>query len=171
MPIPVPGSATLSAMITPALFMTANGSLIISTSNRMSRIVDRLRALNGQLDDLGRGNTSLDYPRDRSAHIADQIQLLEWRSDRIRISLTTLYLAFAAFVGTSLALALDVIAGNRLWMLPTSMAVIGVILLLIACLNLVREALAALRSNRLEVKFYRWLQERRRIDLGQPERG
>src|SRR6476469_934763 len=101
MPIPVPGSATLSAMITPALFMTANGSLIISTSNRMSRIVDRLRLLNEQIDSIGRGLSSLDYTAERSTHIADQIAWLEWRSDRIRIALTTLYLAFSTFVGTS----------------------------------------------------------------------
>lgn len=166
MPIPVPGSATLSAMITPALFMTANGSLIISTSNRMSRIVDRLRQLNEQIDSIGRGLSPLDYTAERSAHIADQIGWLEWRSDRIRIALTTLYLAFSTFVGTSLALAVDVIAENRLWMLPTGLAVMGVILMLISCLNLVREAWAAVKSNRLEVKFYRDLQQRRRIDLG-----
>ena len=49
MPIDPPSYATLSAMITPAIFLTANGSLIISTSNRMSRVVDRIRVLN----DLG----------------------------------------------------------------------------------------------------------------------
>ncbi len=46
--------ATLSAMITPAIFLTANGSLIISTSNRMSRIVDRIRVLNDLGDRIGR---------------------------------------------------------------------------------------------------------------------
>ena len=48
MPIYVPRNdtyTTLSAMITPAIFMTANASLIISTSNRMSRVVDRIRVL------------------------------------------------------------------------------------------------------------------------------
>ncbi len=45
MPVIPPNYATLSAMIAPALFMTANGSLIISTSNRMARIVDRMRVI------------------------------------------------------------------------------------------------------------------------------
>jgi hypothetical protein len=108
----------------------------------------------------------LDYTTERSLHIADQVRWLEWRSDRIRLALSTLYVAFTMFVGTSLALALDVIAANRLWIVPTGLAVVGVALMLIACLNLIREAWAALRSNRLEVKFYRELQERRRIDLG-----
>ena len=45
MPVAPPNYSTLAAMITPAIFMTATGSLIISTSNRMSRIVDRIRLL------------------------------------------------------------------------------------------------------------------------------
>jgi hypothetical protein len=71
--------------------------------------------------------------------------------------LTALYLAFSSFVGTSLALALDTMLGMSLVALPTLLAVVGVGLLLFASVNLVREALAALRSNRLEIRFYREL--------------
>ncbi len=53
---------TLSAMITPALFMTACASLIISTSNRMSRIVDRVRVQIELADRLDRGIVEVDYP-------------------------------------------------------------------------------------------------------------
>ena len=76
-----------------------------------------------------------------------------------------LYLAFGAFVGTSLALAIDVWTGNRLVALPTLLAVLGVGLMLFACVNLVREALEALRSNRLEIGFFRDLHRRRRAGL------
>ena len=62
MPVSPPNYTTLTAMITPALFMTANGSLIISTSNRMSRIVDRIRQLNELADSLSRGASNLDFP-------------------------------------------------------------------------------------------------------------
>jgi hypothetical protein len=160
-----PTYATLSAMITPAIFLTANGSLIISTSNRMSRIVDRIRVLNDLGDSIGRGDTKLDYAPTRLTHINDQLGRLIWRSDRIRYALTMLYLAFGAFILTSLSLALDVLAGDhRLVALPTLTALVGVTLMLVACLNMVREALEALRSNRREVRFYRDLQERRRAD-------
>lgn len=159
-----PNYATLSAMITPAIFLTANGSLIISTSNRMSRVVDRIRVLNDQGDKLCRGASDLDYPKDRLAHVEDQLDRLVLRGDRIRFALTALYLAFGAFVGTSLALALDVWLGNRLVAVPTFTAVLGVCLMLVACVNLVREALEALRSNRLEIRFYRELYARRKSD-------
>ena len=65
MPLAPPNYSTLSAMITPAIFMTATGSLIISTSNRMSRIVDRIRQLNELADLLSRGKTDLDFPTER----------------------------------------------------------------------------------------------------------
>jgi hypothetical protein len=151
----------LSAMITPALFMTANGSLIISTSNRMSRIVDRIRVLNDLGDALGRGAVDLDFVAERQAHLADQLRRLEWRGSRIRFALTFLYLAYASFVGTSLTIALDVLLQARLWAVPTALAIFGVSLILGACINLVREALEALRSNRREIGFFRDLQLRR----------
>jgi hypothetical protein len=148
-------------MITPAIFLTANGSLIISTSNRMSRIVDRIRVLNDLGDQLCRGGTDLDFPEERLAHVQDQLARLIWRSDRIRYALTALYLAFGAFAGTSLTLAIDVWTGNRLVALPTLLAVLGVGLMLFACVNMVREAFAALRSTRREIGFYRDLHARR----------
>ncbi len=155
MPLVPSSYETLSAMITPAIFLTANGSLIISTSNRMSRIVDRIRALNDLGDRLDRGDDALDYPTERLEHVGIMLDRLGWRGERIRHALMRLYLAFGAFVGTSLSLALDVLAGNRLAALPTGLAVTGVTLMLGACVNLVREAMEALRGNRVEVEFFR----------------
>src|SRR4051812_12750323 len=154
MSVSPPNYTTLTAMITPALFMTANGSLIISTSNRMSLVVDRIRVLNDLGDSLCRGATELDFVQERWAHLAEQLRHLEWRSDRVRYALTMLYLAFGCFVGTSLMLALDVLFRNHLVAVPTLLAVTGVTLLLGASINLVREARRALLTNRLEVRFY-----------------
>ena len=154
----------LTAMITPAIFMTANASLIISTSNRVSRVVDRIRILNDLADKLDRGLTDLDLPAQRLEHIHDQMHRLERRSDRLRFALTALYLAFTTFVGTSLTLAIDAMLQNWLVALPTLLAVIGVGLLLFASVNLVLEALEALRSNRLETGFHRELHQLRHAE-------
>ena len=162
MPLEPSNYATLSAMITPALFMTANGSLIISTSNRMSRVVDRIRVLNDLGDELCRGESKLDFATERRAHVFDQLDRLEWRSDRVRHALTMLYLSFSAFVGTSLTLAVDSLIDRGLTrFLATSLSVAGVSLMFVASINLVREAQAALSTNRLEIRFYRDLQARR----------
>ncbi len=164
MPVDPNNYLTLSSMITPALFMTANGSLIISTSNRMSRVVDRVRVLLELNDTLCRGVTNLDFLTERRKHTLEQLRHLEWRSDRIRNALTMLYSAFASFVGTSLTLAIDVFFKNALAALPTALAILGVCLLLRASLNLIREAHRALQTNREEIQFYRELQERRMIE-------
>jgi hypothetical protein len=154
----------LTAMITPAIFLTANASLIISTSNRMSRVVDRIRVLNDFGDSLGRGVTNHDYLAERLEHVEDQLDRMERRGRLIRFALTALYLALASFVGTSLTLAIDAIVNFRFAPVATALAVLGVSLLLFASVNLVFEALAALRSNRLEILFFRDLQKRRQTD-------
>jgi hypothetical protein len=159
-----PNYETLSAMITPAIFLTANASLIISTSNRMSRVVDRIRVLNDLADKIDSGKTDLDYTAERLEHLHDQFRRLEGRGDRIRFAMIALYVAFATFVGTSLTLAIDALAQNRLVALPIALAVVGVGLLLFASINLGFEALEALRSNRLEIRFYRELHQRRMVE-------
>jgi Protein of unknown function (DUF2721) len=152
----------LSAMITPAILMTSNGSFIISTSNRMARVVDRIRVLNDLADAFDRGATELDYVADRLAHIRDQQARLVWRSERIQFALAALYMSFGAFVGASLALALNAWTGHRLAVVPELLAIVGVVLMLSACIHLVLEAIEALRSNRMEIQFYRGLFEKRR---------
>ncbi|AMV39265.1 DUF2721 domain-containing protein [Planctomyces sp. SH-PL62] len=153
--------ATLSAMITPALFMTATGSLIISTSNRMSRIVDRIRQLNLEGDELGRGARAVDFVDDRLEHVAVQLDRMVVRSDLIRKTLTLLYLAMALYVGTSLSLAVNALLGGWLLVVPTTLAILGVGLMLAGCVQLIREANVALRNNRLEILFYQKLRYQR----------
>lgn len=164
MPVAPDTYLTLSAMITPALFMTASGSLIISTSNRMSRVVDRIRQLNLEADALCRGVMELDFIDDRIDHATVQLDRMMTRSDLIRHALTLLYLAMATFVGTSLTMAVDALVGDYLVYLeavPTTMAIVGVGLMLAACVQLTREARLALRNNRLEISFYQRLRDRR----------
>jgi hypothetical protein len=44
--------AVLTAMITPAVLISACGSMILSTSSRLGRVVDRVRSLSDKLDEL-----------------------------------------------------------------------------------------------------------------------
>jgi len=44
--------AVLTAMITPAVLISACGSMILSTSTRLGRVVDRVRALSDKLEEL-----------------------------------------------------------------------------------------------------------------------
>lgn len=44
--------AFLTAMITPALLISATGSLVLSTSTRLGRVIDRVRELERRLGEL-----------------------------------------------------------------------------------------------------------------------
>jgi len=143
---------TVTAMIAPALFLTATGSLLISTSSRIGRIVDRIRALvilceSGQLEQL-------DFVEHRRKHAVDSLRHLQWRSNRATVAVTMLYLAFSAFAATSMMIALNSITEHSLDALPVLCAVAGVGLLLVACVNLVLEARSSLRGNDREVSFF-----------------
>jgi Protein of unknown function (DUF2721) len=143
---------TVTAMIAPALFLTATGSLLISTSSRIGRIVDRIRALvilceSGQLEQL-------DFVEHRRKHAVDSLRHLQWRSNRAAVAVTMLYMAFGAFAATSMMIALDSIMEHSLDALPVICAVAGVGLLLVACVNLVLEARSSLRGNDREVRFF-----------------
>ena len=166
MSLPLTNFDTLSAMITPALFLTACGSLIISTSNRLARIADRVRSYCETLDQLGRDPRSLDYVPERIAFAEDRLTRLARRNEHIRVALTLLYLALAAFAATSLTLAVNVWLGNRIALIPTALAVVGVVLLIAACVRLSREAIVALNGEDREIGFYRDLQAKRRADRG-----
>ena len=50
----------LTAMITPAVLISACGTLIFSTSARLARIVDRVRELSQQIEQLCGGYCQVD---------------------------------------------------------------------------------------------------------------
>lgn len=121
----------LTAMLAPALFMTATSSLIMSANNRLARIVDRLRHL---LDEFETA------PESTLAYLERQIERHRRRSRIVLRAGRLLYLALSAFVATSLIVAIEGLAGFALWHVPTLLALVGVLLVLAACLNLSREA-------------------------------
>ena len=51
--------AVLTAMITPAVLISACGSMILSTSSRLGRVVDRVRVLSDRLEDMPRDRARL----------------------------------------------------------------------------------------------------------------
>lgn len=127
----------LTSMLAPALLMAATGSLLVSANARLARVVDRLRAIIGQLEG-----------GDATTRAELELQILRHRH-RARLVLhacVMLYLGLGAFVGTSLALAVDAFAGFRLPYLPTGLAVLGVLGLLMASVNLGREVVLSVRS-------------------------
>lgn len=151
----------LSTMIAPALFMTATGSLILSSNNRLSRIVDRIRVLIAQSDAIAHPTNELDFPQLRLEALQAEMRHLEARNKRIRNATALLYLAFALFVSTSLVIGIELFFGQRIQSVPTFMALAGVVALLWACVNLFRETRTATQTVTLEMEFLVRLQAER----------
>jgi len=71
----------LGAMITPALLISASGTLSLSTANRLGRVVDRVRALTEMAESIPEGVATEDV-LDKRALIADQIV---WHTQRLNL--------------------------------------------------------------------------------------
>lgn len=69
--------AVLTAMITPAVLISACGSMILSTSSRLGRVVDRVRALSDKLEELAQ--KTADDSKERQGVIFAQLDKLTSR--------------------------------------------------------------------------------------------
>lgn len=128
--------AILTSMLAPALLMAATASLLVSANARLARVVDRLRALIVAWEQ--------DAP-DREVRDS-QIKRHRRRAQLVLRACQMLYAALGAFVGTSLALAIDASLQFRLGVLPTVLAVVGVSFLLLASVALGSEVGLSVRS-------------------------
>src|SRR5262245_9014101 len=87
----------LSAMITPAVLISACGTLVFSTSTRLGRIVDRVRDLIRTIEDLSK-TEDLDFPDERRIEVERQLLIHTRRSQLIQRSVTSFYVALSLFV-------------------------------------------------------------------------
>src|SRR3954467_1361652 len=85
--------AVLTAMITPAVLISASGTMILSTSTRLGRVVDRVRQLSDRLRGLAREETDVEFLEEERAMLYDQLDKLTSRSRLLQRALTTFYLA------------------------------------------------------------------------------
>src|SRR5580765_1924839 len=141
-------------MITPAVLISASGTLVLSTSNRLSRVVDRVRVLAAEAQHAGVARGDAIPPR-RAALIASQLNQLARRVLLLRSALTAFYTAIGLLVATSIGIALVVLlewAGSVLALVP---GIAGACALLYGSLLLVKEARLAVRSTLEEMAYAR----------------
>jgi hypothetical protein len=144
----------LGAMITPALLISASGTLALSTANRLGRVVDRIRALNDMAEALPDGVVT-DEVVDKRALIADQIG---WHTLRLRLlqrTIVTLYTAIGLLIGASLTVGLSASTKWALGWVPVVFGLGGAFALLIASGRLIRESRFAVRGAEVEIEYVR----------------
>src|SRR5262245_12253585 len=130
------GTATevLAAMITPALLISASGTLVLSTSNRLSRVVDRVRVLARDAEQLQVSpSLALEAAAQSQAKrqlIARQVSSLAERAVILRSALAAFYLAIGLLVATSIAVGIMTWLAAPLTGAVVSLALLGACALL-----------------------------------------
>src|SRR5947209_5233232 len=96
----------LTAMVTPALLISATGSLVLSTSTRLGRVVDRVRQLEVRLGELIYTENREEVPLyDKRVEVI--VDLLDKATSRSRIlqkAMGAFYYGLGAFILTSVTI-------------------------------------------------------------------
>lgn len=144
----------LTAMITPAVLISACGTLILSTSTRLGRVVDRVRALSERIEQLARSiDENLELIEERRAAIFDQLDRLTSRARLLQRCMTVFYLALAIFVATSVLIGVVAATSAQYSWMPVVMGLTGACFLFYGSILLIFEARLAFLTIRSEMDF------------------
>lgn len=146
--------AVLTAMITPAVLITACGSLILSTSTRLGRVVDRVRALSEKFEEMAHEEqaSNLELYEERRVMIYGQLDRLTSRARLLQRAMTIFYLALGVFVFCSVLIGLVSVLNEAYWV-PVVTGLCGAGLLFYGSLLLILEARHALTGIHAEMDF------------------
>ena len=140
-------------MITPAVLISASGTMILSTSTRLGRVVDRVRSLSDRFQELADSESTAEFFEEQRAMLYDQLDKLTSRSRLLQRALTTFYLAVGLFVATSVAIGFVAFLGARGAWIPVVIGLIGAVFLFYGSMLLVFEARLALSTTHAEMDF------------------
>jgi hypothetical protein len=141
----------LSSMITPAVLISACGTLVFSTTTRLARVVDRVRALSTVIEELSSGEIA-DFPEERRGEAERQLSIQARRTRLIQGAVTSFYVALGLFVAATVSIGLTALLGKAAW-LPSIFGVIGTVTMFYGCMLLIAETRLALRSVNSEMEF------------------
>ena len=154
--------AVLTAMITPAVLISACGSLILSTSARLGRVVDRVRALSDRLENMPELSERGATATERQALIFQQLDKLTSRARILQRCMVTFYLSLGLFVATSVAIGIVPFTGSRHNWIPVMLGLAGACFLFYGSVLLILEARLALSTIHSEMDFI-WRLSKRTI--------
>jgi hypothetical protein len=143
----------LASMITPALLLSACGTFILSTSNRLGRVIDRVRNLSVMMEDIMQEDRQVELLDERRKVIFAMIDRQSGRAKLLVRSLVIFYVAAGAFIATSVAIGIISLYDPKFAWVPLALGIAGAILLFIGSMVLIYEARLAVGSLRLETTF------------------
>jgi len=144
----------LTAMITPALLISATGSLVLSTSTRLGRVVDRVRALEVRVGELiyAEDKDSIPLYEKRVEVVVDLIDKVTSRSRLLQRAMTTFYYGLMFFILTSVTIAIAGIFNVYRW-IPIPVGIVGIMFLFYGSILMLRETAMATATINAEMDF------------------
>ncbi|HEY9838945.1 MAG TPA: DUF2721 domain-containing protein [Candidatus Obscuribacterales bacterium] len=151
--------SVLAAMITPAVLISSCGTLLLATSGRLGRAVDRVRGLSASFEELTADEDPDEHTRKRIELIFQQLDLLTSRARLLQRIQTLLYRAIGIFVATSITLGAVALVERLYAWIPVILGGIGACFLFYASMLMMIESRLALTSSYKEMD-YLWEQGR-----------
>ena len=145
-------TSILSAMITPVVLIMASGSLILTTSQRLSRVIERSRKLTEQLKLLVKESLSGKDLLKESQVLFTQLNKATQRARLLQRAMTLLYLTLSVFLAASISIVIIDISGYGYAWIPVGLAILGAFLLFYASVLLIRESRIAVLAVDEEMK-------------------
>jgi hypothetical protein len=143
----------LTAMITPAVLISASGTLILSTSTRLGRAVDRVRNLIDRLEELAHAEQKIELYEERRKFIYYQLELVSKRNRLLQRAMTTFYMGLGVFVATSVAIGAVAVTGRGFEWLPAFLGLTGACFLFYGSVLLILETRLASQTLFAELDF------------------
>jgi len=130
----------LSSMITPAILILASGSLVMTTSQRLSRAVERVRRISQEFMQIEKNPDATSAVEVKRRILYSLLKKSARRCKLLTHAMTFLYLSLGLFVATSLAIGVVGVIDLRYAWIPTGLGVMGAILLFISSTILIIES-------------------------------
>ena len=144
----------LTAMVTPTLLISATGSLVLSTSTRLGRVIDRVRELEVRLSDLITTEDKSTIPLyikriDTIVHLLDKVTS---RARILQRAMGAFYYGLGFFILTSVTIAVAAFFNTYRW-IPIPVGIIGICFLFYGSIQMLRETRMATETVNAEMDF------------------
>ena len=145
--------AVMTAMITPAVLISACGALIFSTSSRLGRVIDRVRVLSERFQELAAQPEKDEMFQERQVLIFTQLDRQTSRARLIQRAMTAYYTALGVFVASTVTIAIVSAAARNYTWVAVAMGLVGALFMLYGSILLVIESRMALGAIMSEMDF------------------
>jgi hypothetical protein len=150
---PANAIAVLTSMITPAVLISACGSLLFSTGTRLGRVVDRVRTLVAKFEEIERHPEKDELYDERRQLIFSQLHRQSTRARLLQRSMVAFYTALGILVGCSIAIAIvAAVARNFTWV-AVVFGLVGSLFMFYGAILLIIESRLALGAIVSELEF------------------